>query len=137
MVGTKKRGREREIERGVVEKVRETRPGNIPPAKGGLVGGGGESSASLSIVLSIAFATHFPTYARIHTREARPLARLPAVNPAERRERRLRFSIPLPATPSESLNSIPSCCIEMETLGVTVELSTILCCGGRKVMPQI
>ena len=73
MVGMKKKGQEREREeQEVVEKVRETQPGDIPPAKGGLVGGGGESSASISIVLSIASATHFPTYARVHAREARP-----------------------------------------------------------------
>lgn len=75
VVGMKKRQRERgreEQQQEVVEKVWETQPGDIPPAKGGLVGGGGESSASISIVLSIASATHFPTYARVHAREARP-----------------------------------------------------------------
>lgn len=123
-MGTKERGkRETERERSmVVEKVRETRPGDIPPVKGGLVGGGDESSASPSIVFS---ATHFPTYTRVHAREACPRARLPAVNPAECRERRLYLppsSCLLPSfLPSESLNSIPRCYIEMETLGVTVE----------------
>lgn len=70
---------------------RSGKPGRATylPVKGGLVGGGGESSASPSIVLSVASATHFPTYARVHAREACPRARLPAVNPAERRERRL------------------------------------------------
>lgn len=64
--GSEKKGKERERERRTaVEKVRETRAGDIPPAKGGLIGGGDESSASLSIVLSVAYATHFPTYARV------------------------------------------------------------------------
>jgi len=103
--GNERKGRKRERQRKrersmVVEKVRETRPSDIPPVKGGLVGGGGESSASLSIVLSVASATHFPTYARVHAREACPRARLPAVNPAECRERRLYLplsSCPLPS----------------------------------------
>lgn len=119
----------------VVEKVRETQAGgDIPPVKGGLVGGGGESSASPSIVLFVAFRDAF-SYLRASSRaRSSPRACLPAVNPVERRGKTPLPSLSRPPS-SESLNSIPYRCMEMETLGhYRPTVDDTLLRGRRRIM---
>lgn len=122
MVGNGKR-REREGQGWLWEKVRETRPDDIPPAKGVLPYRWRRWKPRLSLYPRFPSRRDAFSYLRANSRTRSPPARFPAVNPAKCRERRLALlpipPPPIPPSPSESLNSIPPCCIEMETLSVT------------------
>lgn len=85
-------------------------------------------------------STYFPScwrrifllHARIHAQEARP-ARFSAVNPAECCEKkRETFSLSFSSVLSESLNSIPSLCIEMKTLSIPLNCRRYFVVNGGK-----